>query len=80
LKLGQNSQAISVCSQLLDLGPAEQIKQKALNILATAYTRQKNYDRAALALTGRWNVAKGSDEKATLDSPATTNQSLQGAP
>ena len=55
LKLGQNSQAISVCSQLLDLGPAEQIKQKALNILATAYTRQKNYDRAALTLLGRWN-------------------------
>jgi len=55
LKLGQDSQAISVCSQLLDLGPSEQIKQKALNILATAYTRQKNYDSAALALLGRWN-------------------------
>ncbi len=55
LKLGQNSQAISVCSQLLALGPAEQIKQKALNILATAYTRQKNYDRAALTLLGQWN-------------------------
>ncbi|MHC4888030.1 MAG: tetratricopeptide repeat protein [Planctomycetota bacterium] len=55
LKLGQNSQAISVCSQLLNLGPTEQIKQKALNILATAYTRQKNYDRAALSLLGQWN-------------------------
>jgi len=55
LKLGQNSQAISVCSQLLDLGPSEQVKQEALNILATAYTREKNYDSAALALLGQWN-------------------------
>jgi tetratricopeptide (TPR) repeat protein len=55
LKLGQNSQAISVCSQLLNLGPAEQIKQKGLNILAKAHTRQKNYDRAALVLSGQWN-------------------------
>lgn len=55
LRLGQDSQAISVCSQLLDLGPEERIKQKALNILAAAYNRQKNYDRAVLALLGRWD-------------------------
>jgi len=55
LKLGQNSQAISVCSQLLDSGPSERVKQEALNILATAYTREKNYDSAALALLGQWN-------------------------
>jgi len=79
-KLNQNPQTISICLQLLDSGPSPQVKQKALELLAAAYNRQKNYDRAALALTGRWNVAKGSDEKATLDSPATTNQSLQGAP
>jgi len=55
LKLGQNSQAVSICSQLLDLAPSGQIKQRALSILATAYSRQKNYDGAALALLGRWN-------------------------
>ncbi|MHC4359760.1 MAG: tetratricopeptide repeat protein [Planctomycetota bacterium] len=54
LKLGQNSQAASICLQLLDLEPPEQIKQKTLNLLATVYNQQKDYDRAALALLGQW--------------------------
>lgn len=54
LRLGQSSQAISVCLQLLDLGPSEQIKQKALELLATAYNQKENYDKAALALLGQW--------------------------
>ena len=54
LKLGQNSQTISVCSQLLDLTPSARIKQKTLKIMATAYDQQKNYDRATLALLGQW--------------------------
>jgi tetratricopeptide (TPR) repeat protein len=57
LKLGQNSQTISICSQLLDLDPSAPIRQKTLSVLATAYNRQKNYDRAALALLGQWNEA-----------------------
>lgn len=54
LKLGQSSQAISVCLQLLDLQPPEQIKQKALELLASAYNQKENYDKAALALLGQW--------------------------
>ena len=54
LQLGQNNQAISICSQLLDLQPSEQIKQKTLDLLAMAYKQQKNYDRAALALLRQW--------------------------
>ncbi len=54
LKLGDDSQAISVCSQLLDLEPPEQIKQEALQLMATAYNQRKNYDSAALALLGQW--------------------------
>ena len=54
LKLGHDSQAISVCSQLLDMEPPEQIKQEALQLLATAYNQRKNYDSAALALLGQW--------------------------
>ena len=54
LKLGQESQAISVCSQLLDLDPPKQIEQKALGLLAAAYNQRQNYDRAALALLGQW--------------------------
>jgi tetratricopeptide (TPR) repeat protein len=55
LQLGQNNQTISVCSQLLNLQPSEQIKQKTLDLMAMAYKQQKNYDRAALALLGQWN-------------------------
>ncbi|RKY10051.1 MAG: hypothetical protein DRP66_00735, partial [Planctomycetota bacterium] len=54
LKLGHDSQAISVCSQLLDLAPPERIKQEALQLLAAAYNQRKNYDSAALALLGQW--------------------------
>jgi tetratricopeptide (TPR) repeat protein len=55
LKLGQDAQTISICLQLLDSGPSAQVKQKALNILTTAYQQQKNYDKAALALLGQWD-------------------------
>ena len=54
LQLGQHNQAISVCSQLLDLQPSEQTKQQTLELMAMAYNQQKNYDRAALALLGQW--------------------------
>ena len=54
LKLGRNSQSISICSQLLDSAPSAMIRQKALNIIAAAYKQQKNYDKAALALLGQW--------------------------
>jgi tetratricopeptide (TPR) repeat protein len=53
LKLGQNSQTVSVCLQLLDLAVSAPIKQKALKVLAAAYNRQKKYDDAALALLGQ---------------------------
>jgi len=53
LMLSQDSQAISVCSQLLDSDAPEQIKNEAAQMLATAYSRQKNYDKAALALLDR---------------------------
>lgn len=76
LKLGHSSQTISVCSQLLDLRLSETTKQKALNILAAAYTQRKDYDRAALALLGRWNVANAEKEKPTSDKLIPSDQSL----
>ena len=54
LKLNQNPQTISICSQLPDMNPPEETKQKALKIMAMAYRQQKNYDSAALALLGQW--------------------------
>jgi tetratricopeptide (TPR) repeat protein len=53
LKLGQNSQTVSVCLQLLDSAVSARIKQKVLKVLAAAYNRQKKYDDAALALLGQ---------------------------
>ncbi len=54
LKLGQNSQAITICSQLLDSDTSDQTKRKALELLASAYNQQGNYEKAALALSGQW--------------------------
>ncbi len=76
LKLGHSSQTVSICSQLLDLGPSAPIKHKALNILAAAYRHQKNYDRAALALLGKWNEPEAHQEDVTFDGPAAIEKSL----
>ncbi len=54
MKSGNYKQVESVCLQLLDLKPSSQIKRKALEMLAISYNRQQNYDKAALALWGRW--------------------------
>jgi tetratricopeptide (TPR) repeat protein len=54
LKLDQTSQTVSVCLQLLDTDPSEEVKQKTLKVLASAYNRQKKFDNAALALLGQW--------------------------
>jgi tetratricopeptide (TPR) repeat protein len=54
LELDQTSQTITVCRQLLNSQISTQIKQKAIKLLAAAYSRQKNYNDAALALLGQW--------------------------
>jgi hypothetical protein len=53
LDLGQSSQTITVCKQLLDSEVSIQIRQKALKVLAVAYKEQKNFDNAVLALVGQ---------------------------
>ena len=54
LRLGQSSQSVSVCMRLLDTDLTEQTKQRALKTLADAYKQQKDYDKAALALSNQW--------------------------
>jgi len=76
LELGQNPQTVSICLQLLDLAPSPPVKKKTLDLLATAYRRQKNYDKAALILLGRWNADETKNEKTALVSPASMEQSL----
>ena len=55
LDLGQESQAVSVCQSVLKLGPEPLLLKQASELLATAYSNQKNYDKAAQALIGQWN-------------------------
>jgi len=70
LKLDQDSQAVSICLRLLDSGPSAPILQKALKILATAHNRQRDYDKAALALLGRWHGTEAPSERTIFDRPA----------
>lgn len=65
LRLGQNSQVVSICSQLLGSAPSAPIRQRAVNILATAHLRQRNYEGAVLALLGQ---------------PGATDPALRGDP
>jgi tetratricopeptide (TPR) repeat protein len=53
MDLGQSSQTITVCEQLLDSEVSTQIKQKTEKVLAAAYNQQKKFDNAALALVGQ---------------------------
>jgi len=54
LKLGRSAQSISLCLQILDSGVSAEIRQQALKTLAAAYSRQKDYEKAARALSGQW--------------------------
>jgi tetratricopeptide (TPR) repeat protein len=50
LKLGDRRQTISICNQLLDTSANVEIKQQASKIIASAYSKQQEYDKAAVAL------------------------------
>ncbi len=54
LKLGRSAQTISVCLQLLNSGIPDEVRQRTLKTLAAGYSQQKDYDKAALALSGKW--------------------------
>ncbi len=56
LELGKYNRAISICERLLNSSPPEKLKERALNVLASAYDKQKNYKMAALALLGKWDA------------------------
>jgi tetratricopeptide (TPR) repeat protein len=54
LKLGRSAQSISVCLRLLNSGASDELRQQTLKTLAAAYSQQKDYEKAALALSGQW--------------------------
>ncbi|MCP4450959.1 MAG: tetratricopeptide repeat protein, partial [Planctomycetes bacterium] len=55
LDLKQEAQAVSVCQSVLKLGPDLVVLQQVEELLATAYTNQQDYDKAAQALIGQRN-------------------------
>lgn len=65
LKLKDYRQTISICKQLLGSSPSEQIEQQASKILATAYSSQKDYDKAAMALLASPTIQNTAKEKKT---------------
>ena len=50
LKLGEYRQTVSICTQLLDSSAPEQTKQQCSKILASAYSKEHDYDKAAESL------------------------------
>ncbi|MHC4644151.1 MAG: tetratricopeptide repeat protein [Planctomycetota bacterium] len=77
LKLNQDSLAASICSQLLDSDLSPQIEHRVQDLLATAYERQKNYDRAVRALLGRRDGAEDADKRNAEAPPAVADSLLQ---
>ncbi len=54
LKVARESQAVSICLRLLDSELPGELRQETLRVLAAAYERKNQYDRATLALLGQW--------------------------
>ena len=80
VKLGHSSQAISLCLQILNSSPEAEIEQKVVNLLATAYSQVKEYDKAALVLCGRWNAVDASGKQDVFDDTTPTEGSLHQKP
>ena len=53
LQIGQITQTISLCNQLLELNIPVTLKQNAQKLLAEAYTQEKEYEKAVLALSSQ---------------------------
>jgi tetratricopeptide (TPR) repeat protein len=53
LKLGRGNQAAAVCRELLKLNCSPDVRRRTQAILGAAYACEKDYQRAALALTGK---------------------------
>jgi len=53
LDLGYNSQAVSVCRQLLDTDISDSMKSEVKAILAQALNKEKKYEEAALVLSAQ---------------------------
>jgi tetratricopeptide (TPR) repeat protein len=70
LELDQSHVTILICEQLLDIGPPEHTKLKALSLKAAAHKQLKDYEKATLALLGQYDRAGALNEAALSHKPA----------
>jgi tetratricopeptide (TPR) repeat protein len=52
LRLGRSAQAVALAGELLKSSCGDDVRRAAQNILGRAYSQQKEYERAAIALSG----------------------------
>jgi len=57
LELNRHEQTVGICLDLLRSDPPDDIRQQTFRLLAQAYARQRDYERAAQALIGRLKSA-----------------------
>jgi tetratricopeptide (TPR) repeat protein len=74
LKLDDHKQTILICNQLLGSSASEQIKQEASKIIASAYSSQLEYDKAAVALMSAASFADGETSPKGGTAPGLTDK------
>ncbi|HEX41131.1 MAG TPA: tetratricopeptide repeat protein [Phycisphaerales bacterium] len=57
LELNRHEQTVGICLDLLRSDPPDDLRQQTFRLLAQAYARQRDYERAAQALIGRLKSA-----------------------
>ncbi len=72
LKLGKNEQTVSLCSKILKQTTSDDVRQEALNLLATVYKNQKSYNKALEALLAQSSRTNLDDNEKTLRSDGQT--------
>jgi tetratricopeptide (TPR) repeat protein len=73
LRLNQTSEVISICLQVLGQKPSARVKQKALELLSAGYNHQKQFDKAALALMGKWDAGPSENGHTKVEGPLSLN-------
>jgi plasmid stability protein len=53
MRNGHAAQAVGVCTELLKSKCAPEVRRKAQELLGAAYAREKDYQRAAMVLSGK---------------------------
>jgi TolA-binding protein len=56
VRLGDNAQAVSICSQILNSSIPDDLRKRTRRILGSAYANQKQYEKAAKVFSGTANA------------------------